>query len=157
MSSPEYVAARGVSGTAATAKASIVHTPAKRSLIVFLQSLSLEFGGLRANAEQIVEMFPERIGTETMLKLKMQPGQKYQSIIVNKVESELAGEDDTHYQANRARMAYYRSSASMILGDKETATIPAVKTILLNVIKCFLKGFIGFAVGKSGWSWYAVA
>lgn len=64
MSSPEYAALRGVSGSAVTAKASITMSARKRALLFFLQSLSLEPGGLRAVAERLVEMFPDRAGAD---------------------------------------------------------------------------------------------
>lgn len=76
MSSPEYAELRGVMGNAATAKASILNSPRKRSLLFFLQALSLEPGGMRAVAEKIFEMFPERIGTAAMFAAKVRPGAK---------------------------------------------------------------------------------
>ncbi len=47
MSSPEFAAMRGIPGTAVAAKAQLYSSARKRSLLFFLQSLSLKDGGLR--------------------------------------------------------------------------------------------------------------
>ena len=75
MSSPDYAELRGVSGSAVTAKASILASERKRSLILFLQALSLEKGGMRVNvAEPLLKMFPVRVGTRTMRRDKIKAG-----------------------------------------------------------------------------------
>ncbi len=76
MSSPEYAELRGVLGGAATAKASILSSPRKRSLIFFLQALSLEPGGLKAVAEKLIAMFPQRVGTERMIAAGLHTARK---------------------------------------------------------------------------------
>ena len=76
MSSPEYAELRGVNGIAATAKAALITSAKKRSLIFFLQALSLEAGGLRTTvAEKIYDMFPERVGTPSMIRAKVRAGE----------------------------------------------------------------------------------
>ncbi len=76
MSSPEYAELRGISGVAVTAKAALMDTPAKRSLLYFLQAMSLqpgkpgEPGGLQKFCADFLEMFPDRIGTPTMHKVR---------------------------------------------------------------------------------------
>ena len=47
MSNRRFVELRGVSGVAVAAKAELYSDPRKRSLIFFLQALSLKPGGLR--------------------------------------------------------------------------------------------------------------
>jgi len=94
MSSPEYAELRGVMGNAVTAKASILTSPRKRSLLFFLQALSLEPGGLRTVAEKIFEMFPERIGTPSMIAVGLRAGMKLTDAQVLAVRSENWEEKD---------------------------------------------------------------
>jgi hypothetical protein len=58
MSSPEYAKLRGIPGTAVAAKARLYGDPRKRSLLFFLQSLSLKEGGLRGVARRLLMKFP---------------------------------------------------------------------------------------------------
>ncbi|HEU5246947.1 MAG TPA: AAA family ATPase [Candidatus Udaeobacter sp.] len=58
MSSPEYSELRGIPGTAVGAKAQLYSDARKRSLLFFLQSLSLKEGGLRGIAGTLLERFP---------------------------------------------------------------------------------------------------
>jgi AAA domain-containing protein len=53
MSSPEFVAIRGIPGTVVAAKAQLYPSARKRSLLFFLQSLSLRDGGLRKVAQTL--------------------------------------------------------------------------------------------------------
>jgi hypothetical protein len=61
MSSPEYATMRGIPGSAVAAKAQLYPEARKRSLLFFLQSLSLKHGGLRKVACDLVEAFPKRV------------------------------------------------------------------------------------------------
>ena len=89
MSSPEYVELRGISGNAVTAKAALLGHPAKRSLLFFLQAMSLQPGGLKTFTREFLEMFRERIGTPTMRRLGMKPGQKYDWNTVKEIRDEM--------------------------------------------------------------------
>jgi hypothetical protein len=62
MSSPEYAEMRGIPGTAVAAKAQLYTEARKRSLLFFLQSLSLKHGGLRKVAHDLIAAFPARAG-----------------------------------------------------------------------------------------------
>ncbi len=62
MSSPDYAEMRGIPGTAVAAKAQLYDEARKRSLLFFLQSLSLKHGGLRKVACDLIEGFPKRVG-----------------------------------------------------------------------------------------------
>ena len=53
MSSPEFVAIRGIPGTVVAAKAQLYPSARKRSLLFFLQSLSLRDGGFRKLAKKL--------------------------------------------------------------------------------------------------------
>jgi ABC-type glutathione transport system ATPase component len=61
MSSPEYAVMRGIPGTAVAAKAQLYDKARKRSLLFFLQSLSLK-DGLRKVARNLIERFPKLVG-----------------------------------------------------------------------------------------------
>jgi hypothetical protein len=58
MNSPAYAELRGIPGTAVAAKAQLYSDARKRSLLLFLQSLSLKEGGLRRVARTLLETFP---------------------------------------------------------------------------------------------------
>src|SRR5689334_21259787 len=60
MSSPEYLERRGVLANAVAAKAQLSRSAADRSLLFFLQGLSMQDGGLRALAEDLFDMLPDR-------------------------------------------------------------------------------------------------
>ena len=89
MSSPEYAELRGLSGTAVAPRAAIVDDSVIRRLIWFLQSRSIEAGGLKRAAREIIEQNPDRIGTTSMHKFGMKPGQIYRAEQVRKVRAEL--------------------------------------------------------------------
>lgn len=57
MSSPDYAELRGIPGTAVAAKAQLYAEPLQRSLLFFLQSLSLKEGGLRRVAQTLSKTF----------------------------------------------------------------------------------------------------
>lgn len=75
-SAPEYDVLRGLNGTAVASKAALQYDPQARELLYFLQSLSLREGGLKRITRELVEMFPERIGTPTMHKIGCKPGKR---------------------------------------------------------------------------------
>jgi ABC-type dipeptide/oligopeptide/nickel transport system ATPase component len=58
MSSPEFAAMRGIPGTAVAAKAQLYSETRQRSLLFFLQSLSLKEGGLRGVARVLLKTLP---------------------------------------------------------------------------------------------------
>jgi DNA transposition AAA+ family ATPase len=94
MSSPEYRELRGISGNAVAAKAALLGHPAKRSLLFFLQALSLQPGGLQKFTREFLAMFADRIGTPTMHRVGMKPGQKYDWQTARAVENELCEGSD---------------------------------------------------------------
>src|SRR6266478_7327595 len=64
MSSPEFAELRGIPGTAVAAKAQLYTNARKRSLLFFLQSLSLKDGGLRRVSRTLLERFPDHSEAE---------------------------------------------------------------------------------------------
>lgn len=76
MSSPEFAQLRGIPGTAVAAKAQLYPEACKRSLLFFLQSLSLKEGGLRFVARALQERLPsfsEQALTEFLVELCINP------------------------------------------------------------------------------------
>ena len=89
LSSPEYAELRGLSGTAVAAKAALMEQPGIRSLLWFLQALSLETGGLKKVARDLLAMFPDRLGSPTMHARGITPGESYGAADVRKIRAEL--------------------------------------------------------------------
>lgn len=89
MSSPEFMELRGVSGTAVAARTAILNDPELRRLLWALQSLSLEPGGLRKVAEDLVALYPERIGSPTMHSSGCKPGKILPLETLMKIHREL--------------------------------------------------------------------
>lgn len=75
-SAPEFDVLRGLNGMAVAFKAALQDDPKARELLYALQAHSLREGGLKRIARELVEMFPERIGTSTMLKIGCRPGKR---------------------------------------------------------------------------------
>ena len=76
MSSPDYAKLRGIPGTAVAAKARLYDDPRKRSLLFFLQSLSLKESGLRGAARRLLTKFPaycENELTDLLVELCINP------------------------------------------------------------------------------------
>src|SRR6185503_19520345 len=92
MSAPEFVELRGISGTAVAAKAEFISLKSERALLFFIQSLSIKQNGTKQLAREIVEMFPERIGTPSMRKFGTKPGQIYNTRQVKIVRAEVGME-----------------------------------------------------------------
>jgi hypothetical protein len=92
MSSPEFTELRGISGVATAARAAIIPAIEKRQLIWWLQGKSVSNGGLRKLVEDLLAMFPDRIGTAYMHKTRMRPGQKITRKEMCKAEGDLGYE-----------------------------------------------------------------
>lgn len=89
MSSPEYAELRGVSGTAVAARAAILDDPEKRRLVWWLQAKSLEPGGLKQIARDILTQYPGRLGTPTMHELGIKPGKIFKGDALRKIHRQL--------------------------------------------------------------------
>jgi len=72
----EFEDLRGLNGNAVAFKAALLDDPKKQQLLYFLQALSLRDGGIKRIARELLEMFPERIGTPTMIKIGCRPGKR---------------------------------------------------------------------------------
>jgi DNA transposition AAA+ family ATPase len=67
MKNTEFASVRGVSAVVVSLRAAGLLTAAKRDFIWYLQGLSLKDGGLQRVARELVEMFPDRLGTPAQL------------------------------------------------------------------------------------------
>ncbi|HEY1662157.1 MAG TPA: ATP-binding protein [Verrucomicrobiae bacterium] len=86
MSSNEFAELRGVSGVAVSARAAILLHAARQNFIWFLQSLSLADGGFKRVARELVEMFPDRLGTPEMHKVGVRPEKVYHGKLFGRVQ-----------------------------------------------------------------------
>ncbi|MFO1461663.1 MAG: ATP-binding protein [Verrucomicrobiota bacterium] len=88
-SDPDFVELRGIEATAALLKAKTVSNR-ERQLIFFLQSRSLEEGGLDALVEDILGLVPEHFRTETMRRNPIADGEAYSGAVASDIRRELA-------------------------------------------------------------------
>ena len=89
MSSSEFAELHGISGVAVSARAAVLLHASKRNLIWFIQGLSLAEGGLKRVARELVEMFPDRLGTPRMHKAGIKPEKIYPGELIAGVETDL--------------------------------------------------------------------
>jgi AAA domain len=89
----EFDELRGLNGSAVAFKAALLDDPKKQKLLYFLQALSLHEGGIKRIARELLEMFPERIGTPTMLKIGCRPGKRLTQHERDKIAEELHERD----------------------------------------------------------------
>lgn len=86
MSSSEFAELRGVNGVSVSARAAILVGERKQNFIWWLQGLSLpENGGFKRVARELLEMFPERIGTRAMHEANIRPGKTCPAELVESV------------------------------------------------------------------------
>ena len=76
MSSPEYMELRGIPGTAVAAKAQLDINAHTRSLLFFLQSLSIKGDGLRFVARALLERLPSSPTHRPKRRVLRWPGRK---------------------------------------------------------------------------------
>ena len=89
MKSTEFASVRGVSGVIVSLRAAVLLFAAKRDFIWYLQGLSLKEGGFKRIARELVEMFPDRLGTPAMHKTRVAPEKMYPGELVSSVKFEL--------------------------------------------------------------------
>jgi hypothetical protein len=88
-SAPEFDDLRGLSGTAVALKAELFDDPKTKTLLYFLQGVSLLPGGVRRIASELIEMFPERIGSPTMIKIGCKAGKRLSQAERDAIDEEL--------------------------------------------------------------------
>ncbi len=89
MSSVKMAENDGLKGMPVAAKAALYSDPRIRSLLFFLREISARPGGFDKVAADVLEMFPERLGSPTMHKLGVSGGQIYSAEQVRAVRNEL--------------------------------------------------------------------
>jgi DNA transposition AAA+ family ATPase len=92
-SAPEFEELRGLNGSAVMLKAELFDDPKTKTLLYFLQGVSLLPGGLRRIAGELLEMFPERLGTATMIKIGCKAGKRLTQKERDEIDMELNSED----------------------------------------------------------------
>lgn len=85
-SSPEFNHA--LNAMAVAKRAQILREPRMRGLVWFLQWRSLRPNGLQEVAEEIIALFPERLGTPTMRRLGFEEGRIYSAEEVRAIRAE---------------------------------------------------------------------
>lgn len=88
-SASEYDVLRGLNGTAVAFKAALQDSAETRELLYALQAFSLRDGGVKRIARELLEMFPDRIGSQTMLKIGCKPGKRLSKEQSDDISSEL--------------------------------------------------------------------
>jgi hypothetical protein len=117
MSSSEFAELHGISGVAVSARAAVLLHACKRELIWFVQGLSLAEGGLKRAARELVEMFPDRLGTPQMHRAGVRPEKTYPGELVSGVEIDfnirdaLLSEEPTKPEKGSALIARCRAAA----------------------------------------------
>ena len=86
MQSMEFDNVRGVPAVPVSFRCAALLSAVKRDFIWWLQGLSLKDGGFRRIARELVEMFPDRVGTSAMHKAHVAPGKTYSGELVSEVE-----------------------------------------------------------------------
>jgi hypothetical protein len=89
MSDPAFAEQRGLLGNLVAERASILVSRRKRELLFFLQAESFKPGGLKRVAEEILEMFPDRLGSPTMHRVGIKRGKRYSAEETRCIEREL--------------------------------------------------------------------
>ena len=89
MSDPLLAEQRGLLGNLVAERAALLLSRSKRELIFFLQGESLKPGGLKRVAQEIVTMFPERLGTPTMHRVGNSRAAVYGAKEAQAIEDEL--------------------------------------------------------------------
>ena len=90
--SADYACARGVPAVKVSLRNATLISPGKRDFIWYLQSLSLRDGGFKRLTRELVEMFPERLGTEEMHKAKIDLDKAYPAAVVMELTHGLASD-----------------------------------------------------------------
>jgi hypothetical protein len=80
---------RGLLGDLVARRCSTLANPEDREIVYFLQSLSHREGGIAKVAVDLLAAFPERIGTPSMHRFGMKPGQVYSASQVRAIRREM--------------------------------------------------------------------
>ncbi|HEV2329370.1 MAG TPA: ATP-binding protein [Verrucomicrobiae bacterium] len=85
-SAPEFE--RGLMANLVAKRCNLLDRPEDKQLIWFLQLLSHQSGGIKKIAADMMEKYPERVATKTMLKYGTKPGKMYSAAQVKVLRDE---------------------------------------------------------------------
>ena len=68
---------RGLMSNAVVKRFATVHAAKDRELLLFVQYLTHQTGGVPAVVSDLLSKYPHRLGTDSMIKIGKQPGQHY--------------------------------------------------------------------------------
>ena len=87
-----FVKMRGVEGMAVLRKAMMLTDPRGRELLFALAKFSIEDRGCGRISRDLLELNPERIGTQEMRELEIRPDKRYGMDIADEVEARVSVE-----------------------------------------------------------------
>ena len=114
MKNAEFASVRGVPAVVASLRTAGLLTASKRDFIWYLQGLSLQDGGFKRVARELVNMFPDRLRTRDMIKANVVCGKNYPGDLVEAVEYDLG----MRCYLGRAARAF------LSVGDSEEPELP---------------------------------
>src|SRR5215469_3708768 len=110
-SAVEFEDLHGLNGNRVASKAALLggltDAERKRQLLLFLQALSLREGGIRRIVRELLEIFPHKVGTPTMVKVGCRPGKRLTQADLEKINGEtypVYGFDKYLRTGNRERL-----------------------------------------------------
>jgi hypothetical protein len=121
MSSREFVDRRGLLATAVAAKAQLCRHKADRSLLFFLQGLSMKAGGIAAVADDILNTFPGRICAGSLPEPSQEElGQAFAAYLAGEVAGDVkgrAGQAATAAGASRNVVSHFAQFLELLCID----------------------------------------
>lgn len=102
--SAEFNEVSGISILDAWRKSLLTEREAHKSLVLFLQGLSVKSGGLKAVARDVIALFPERVGTDALRALKLSQEDICPDESLKQIVGELARD---RYHVNGAQVDIY--------------------------------------------------
>jgi hypothetical protein len=88
---------RGLLGNLVARRCAALDDPEGRQLVCFLQALSHCEGGIEKVATELLTMFPDRVGTASMHRFGMKPGQVYSASQVKAIRREIKADDNPEW------------------------------------------------------------
>jgi hypothetical protein len=83
---------RGLMANIVARRCSVLDSPEDRELLYHIQYRSHQKGGVSSLAKELIEKFPARLGTRSMQRFGMKPGQVYTATQVKAIRRELGAE-----------------------------------------------------------------
>jgi hypothetical protein len=156
---------RGLLGNLVARRCSALDNPEDRQLVYFLQSRSHREGGIEKVAADMLAAFPEGIGTASMHRFGMKPGQVYSASQVKAVRREIEMDHDPELdwplRGDRDRFGVILDWDDVVVEDTAPESYPAEEFTkacqkAANGLAGHLEEFcLNPAVKvQAGWPWY---